>query len=218
MQSLPEFPLVDISGFQRYESMRKRFTSLPSPTPEEALANAEQVLDQITSHPETHDNGSWFGDGENSLVADANACGTTRCVAGWSAFFAGYRMTERPPLDDLFPGLRQRYLDAELDGLDPAAAGFDPEDYHRYAVLSTFPVAIAEPGADAYIPARGDDFELLGGALLGLGYTDIPTGDLFYADDEDAVKILSGHVAALRELVAAKSEPISEPISELLSG
>lgn len=34
---------------------------------------AQKILDQITAHPETHDQGSWV-----------DVCGTTYCIAGWA--------------------------------------------------------------------------------------------------------------------------------------
>lgn len=38
-----------------------------------------QVRNQITTHPETHDQGSW-------------ACGTTACIAGWAVQLAGHEL------------------------------------------------------------------------------------------------------------------------------
>lgn len=42
-----------------------------------------KVIEHIERHPEGHENGSWFG---------TDACGTTRCIAGWTLYFAGYEM------------------------------------------------------------------------------------------------------------------------------
>lgn len=42
------------------------------------IARRQQVLEQITVHPETHDQGSW------EYPVD---CGTSRCVAGWAIHF-----------------------------------------------------------------------------------------------------------------------------------
>lgn len=40
----------------------------------------KKVYDYITEHPDQHDQESF-----------QNACGTTRCIAGWAAYFEGYR-------------------------------------------------------------------------------------------------------------------------------
>lgn len=46
------------------------------------LALAQQVLDQITEHPHTHDQEMWFSE-----------CGTQRCIAGWAVEFSdGYEL------------------------------------------------------------------------------------------------------------------------------
>lgn len=37
---------------------------------------AQRILDQITAHPETHDQGAWR--------SENGACGTTYCIAGWA--------------------------------------------------------------------------------------------------------------------------------------
>lgn len=42
----------------------------------------QQVYDQITQHPETHQQATWH---------TQNECGTTSCAAGWAMQFSGYR-------------------------------------------------------------------------------------------------------------------------------
>lgn len=37
---------------------------------------AQKILDQITAHPETHNQDTW--------VDGFNSCGTTYCIAGWA--------------------------------------------------------------------------------------------------------------------------------------
>lgn len=55
-----------------------------SPTPEINQELFQKVLDQITIHPETHDQSGW----QNTVEGDDGyVCGTTRCVAGWALHF-----------------------------------------------------------------------------------------------------------------------------------
>jgi hypothetical protein len=42
-----------------------------------------QVREQITAHPETHDQAHW---------AAKTACGTTMCIAGWATTLAGMKL------------------------------------------------------------------------------------------------------------------------------
>lgn len=48
----------------------------------EQLALARKVRDHIKAHPAEHDQGNWFRGGDHS-------CGTTACIAGWTAYFDG---------------------------------------------------------------------------------------------------------------------------------
>lgn len=43
----------------------------------------DKILDQITQHPETHNQGSF---------ANRDACGTTYCVAGWACVLSGVEL------------------------------------------------------------------------------------------------------------------------------
>ena len=79
------------------------------------------ALEHIIKHPEQHDQTSWYG-----------ACGSLRCVAGWIAFFAGYRDVKQGPArfvgvlrDSDPPG--DYPLDVELAAL--TALELDPELY-----------------------------------------------------------------------------------------
>lgn len=53
---------------------------------------AKVVLKQITTHPEEHHQHYWECDWWPELPNSVNPngfCGTTRCIAGWTAYFAG---------------------------------------------------------------------------------------------------------------------------------
>ena len=54
---------------------------------------AQKILDQITEHPETHNQSSWV-----------DTCGTTYCVAGWAVAFNCQRGGAE--CEALFAGLR----------------------------------------------------------------------------------------------------------------
>lgn len=55
---------------------------------------AQRIHDQITQHPDQHDQGTWCSlpgvDATDAVGAD-NMCGTTACVAGWAMLFSGYK-------------------------------------------------------------------------------------------------------------------------------
>ncbi len=48
--------------------------------------NAEKVLDAIDAEPKAFDMRAWQGIG---------VCGTTRCIAGWAAHLAGWKLTNQ---------------------------------------------------------------------------------------------------------------------------
>ncbi|WP_067891307.1 hypothetical protein [Nocardia vaccinii] len=48
----------------------------------EQLALARKVRDHIKAHPAEHAQENWFRAGDHS-------CGTTACIAGWTAYFDG---------------------------------------------------------------------------------------------------------------------------------
>lgn len=107
---------ADLSG-----AYLRGVSGLPLPCP----GLAKKVLDQIETHPETHDQGVWHSD-----------CGTRHCCAGWACILAGYdgglaeaRLgtknaamfllggTGHPfgPYDDPIPWLRQRIEDEKQE-------------------------------------------------------------------------------------------------------
>lgn len=66
----------------------------------EFIVRRQQVLNQITAHPELHYQGSWESRKE---------CGTTRCVAGWAVHFAA------PEASDLGEAKRQAVADLGIE-------------------------------------------------------------------------------------------------------
>ena len=59
---------------------------MPITTPEQ-LALAKEVSEHLHEHPEQHYQGDWFAETE---------CGTTACVAGWTAILDGARLVREP--------------------------------------------------------------------------------------------------------------------------
>ncbi|WP_055566013.1 hypothetical protein [Streptomyces atriruber] len=53
-----------------------------------------EIREQITSHPETHDQEQW---------GKRTGCGTTHCIAGWAAVLTGAALawTDAADLDDI---------------------------------------------------------------------------------------------------------------------
>jgi len=73
----------------------------------ETRALAQQILDQITERPESHN--------QNHYI-EHNSCGTTRCIAGWAAFFGESILTRddiwnRPDLAGKYEGVDGQMLD-----------------------------------------------------------------------------------------------------------
>lgn len=52
---------------------------------------AQKILDQITEHPETHDQDTW--------VNSSGECGTTYCIAGWAVALNALESDSSPRLD-----------------------------------------------------------------------------------------------------------------------
>jgi hypothetical protein len=56
-------------------------------------ALAAQVLEQITDHPEHHDQSQWLAGTDRLSPDQPLACGTTLCVAGYAARLRGYTLS-----------------------------------------------------------------------------------------------------------------------------
>ena len=54
----------------------------------ETRAHAQEILDQIHAEPSSHDQSTF------ASPSDVNSCGTTACVAGWSAMLSGWSMAD----------------------------------------------------------------------------------------------------------------------------
>lgn len=80
-----------------------------------------QVREQITAHPETHDQESWVS---------RTDCGTTMCIAGWATALVGMKVVEDADWTylvqdpgSLSPVRHISVVAQELLGLSPREAG-----------------------------------------------------------------------------------------------
>jgi|SRR5690606_373450 len=71
-----------------------------------------KTLRQAYEHPDTYDQSWWWH------TKEASSCGTTRCIAGWAAYFGGYHEPNMANATDA--GLLTEYF------------GFQPESTHQY--------------------------------------------------------------------------------------
>lgn len=99
--------------------------------PEINQALFQKIHDQITFHPETHEQISWVvfdedypnGDSDNR-PSDGTICGTTRCVAGWAVWFSGYGHVYKYNCDHPDAPESWSTLGAKLLGLTDDEAGY----------------------------------------------------------------------------------------------
>lgn len=105
-----------------------RYPDLTDVTPRVALI---VTLDFIHDNPERHDQDVWMMDEED--WKNPHSCGTSACVAGWGALFAGYRpvrdngyMVSLPDSEDTIP---VPFAAADVFGLDSETADWLFEAY-----------------------------------------------------------------------------------------
>lgn len=110
---------------------------------------AQKILDQITEHPETHDQDTW----ENVF----GECGTTYCIAGWAVAFNARSTEDRSTYqarillaDELGLTAHWSTLGQELLGLDDQEA----EDLF-YSGTEEAPAMLAELFELEYTPESG---------------------------------------------------------------
>lgn len=88
------------------------------PTPN--LERMREVLGFLLSHPENHDQSTWFH----------TNCKTTGCVAGWTAHLSGRSLIKTSPYSDTYE--RVALLPSEVDGTAPINPLFHVSEYSHY--------------------------------------------------------------------------------------
>lgn len=164
-------------------------------TPEQ-IALAARIDDQLTAHPEMHDQMGWVSGGnlaslpslveitEGPEVSEENMCGSTACVSGWAMLFSGYRF-------------REAIRDREVS--DPWGGNFTRREWIIEVMLPE------RPGEWLWFDRTEEtDPNLIGRRLLGLSDDDAWT--LFFNTTE----------AEAAEAVAALADGDDERFSELM--
>lgn len=107
-------------------------TSYLNPSNEAPRELAAEILKQVRSHPDTHDQTQWGSCND----PNNNACKTTACIAGWAAILTGQAEYEYspsvgnyhlvPPLGGDFLIIGQKALG--LDDFDTSTLFYDCND------------------------------------------------------------------------------------------